>query len=338
MASAEEAELLAELDAVERTIQRPKSAIGLRRPGWGSAQAAKSAPGGKKNNSDALKALAEIRKLTAEKMQQLAHDQQLKNRQGLTEEQSVKQQQSEKEGATGLMGAAPAADEERIAQERSEQVRLAQEEEEMIEKEHIEENSEKRCLEAERLEDTKAEDTVEKEKEEVMASNNQQEAQSSIGSEGEQGCVSPAATQDVPPTAAESANPSGETGVFGSIISKDLDPRKAELLRQAQQRVMMKRQKAALAQPQADSVSPEPEPAKLQTTDEAGSESPDAPRTSWQQKLESALARRRATAGAEAAAGTETTTDEKLSQQIDNRIKMLKEQRRRSLEEESAGF
>ena len=66
---------------------------------------------------------------------------------------------------------------------------------------------------------------------------------------------------------------------------QDLDPRKAELLRQAQQRVLAKRQKNSENQPTAS------EAGKVTGSSEAEGDTDGKP--SWQHKLESALARRR---------------------------------------------
>ena len=135
------------------------------------------------------------------------------------------------------------------------------------------------------------------------------------------------------------------TEVFGSLsISKDLDPRKAELLRQAQLRVIAKRK----AQGVSTSPRPPSRPGLGALTPAASSEAgtPESPgKASWQEKLEGALAQRRSQVGSPS---TAVSGDEKakptekpataLSDQIDQKLKMLREQRQRAVEEASAGL
>merc|ERR1712166_1132582 len=104
--------------------------------------------------------------------------------------------------------------------------------------------------------------------------------------------------------------------VIGHLITKDLDPRKAELLRQAQQRVMEKRK--------ALGSSSGAEASANSTASPAGAAAGGGAKPTWQQKLDAALARRRADAAtkSEAPAGS-GDMDQKISDQIDSRIKSL---------------
>lgn len=116
---------------------------------------------------------------------------------------------------------------------------------------------------------------------------------------------------------------------FGSLISKDLDPRKAELLRQAQLRVLAKRKSAEKQSGESPPVGDEAKPAGAEAGPEDGAGKP-----SWQQKLDIALARRRSQnaakeAGEGDAEATEHKPDAKLSDQIDTKLKLMREQRQK---------
>ena len=71
-------------------------------------------------------------------------------------------------------------------------------------------------------------------------------------------------------------------------LAQDLDPRKAELLRQAQLRVLAKRKSAEKQSGESPPVGDEAKPAGAEAGPEDGAGKP-----SWQQKLDIALARRR---------------------------------------------
>lgn len=143
-----------------------------------------------------------------------------------------------------------------------------------------------------------------------------------------------------PPETSPETSP---TQVFGSLsITKDLDPRKAELLRQAQLRVLAKRKAQGVATPGASSLSGGPgssAPAAAEASESPG-------KSSWQDKLEGALAQRRgqvslggpSKVGDEEDAQMKPSTPTALSDQIDQKLKMLREQRQRAVEEASAGL
>eukprot|EP00658_Telonema_sp_P-2_P062713 TRINITY_DN5139_c0_g2_i1.p1 TRINITY_DN5139_c0_g2~~TRINITY_DN5139_c0_g2_i1.p1 ORF type:complete len:661 (+),score=195.06 TRINITY_DN5139_c0_g2_i1:229-2211(+) len=139
--------------------------------------------------------------------------------------------------------------------------------------------------------------------------------------------ASPATAKPDEPTA-QPAAPAEEDSkksedVIGHLMTKDLDPRKAELLRQAQARVMEKRKSMGGKTPDAN-ITASPSAAK---GDASGA------KPTWQQKLDAALARRRAEAS-KAADGSAESEDlqQKISDQIDNRINELRASRRAGAE------
>merc|ERR1712070_1065691 len=118
-------------------------------------------------------------------------------------------------------------------------------------------------------------------------------------------------------------------GVFGSLISKDLDPRKAELLRQAQQRVLLKRQKGAEGATSSEH----------NTTNKSERAAGEDAKPSWQDKLESALARRRSQNAGKSEGDHEPQGDDvsaskgsTISESIDSKLKALRETRQTSVE------